>query len=87
MIIAQQLYEGLELGKLGSMGLITYMRTDSTRIADEAITSARDVVTTLFGNRYVPEAPRAYVKNKNAQDAHEAITTLAGFGRFYSRQP
>ena len=73
MIIAQQLYEGLELGKLGSMGLITYMRTDSTRIADEAITSARDVVTTLFGNRYVPEAPRAYVKNKNAQDAHEAI--------------
>ena len=73
MIIAQQLYEGLELGKLGSMGLITYMRTDSTRIADEAITSARDVVTTLFGSRYVPEAPRAYVKNKNAQDAHEAI--------------
>jgi DNA topoisomerase-1 len=73
MIIAQQLYEGLELGQLGSMGLITYMRTDSTRIGDEAITSARGVVSTLFGSRYVPDAPRVYAKNKNAQDAHEAI--------------
>jgi DNA topoisomerase-1 len=73
MVIAQQLYEGLELGQLGSMGLITYMRTDSTRIADEAVTSARSLVTTLFGNRYIPESPRAYAKNKNAQDAHEAI--------------
>jgi DNA topoisomerase-1 len=73
MIIAQQLYEGLELGTLGSMGLITYMRTDSTRIADEAITSARSVVTALYGNSYIPEAPRVYAKNKNAQDAHEAI--------------
>jgi DNA topoisomerase I len=73
MVIAQQLYEGLELGQLGSMGLITYMRTDSTRIADEAIASARGVVATLFDGRYVPETPRAYAKNKNAQDAHEAI--------------
>lgn len=73
MIIAQQLYEGLELGQFGSMGLITYMRTDSTRIADEAVTSARALVTTLYGGRYVPEAPRTYAKNKNAQDAHEAI--------------
>jgi DNA topoisomerase I, bacterial len=73
MIIAQQLYEGLELGQLGSMGLITYMRTDSTRIGDEAITAARGLVTTLFDSRYVPETPRTYIKNKNAQDAHEAI--------------
>jgi len=73
MIIAQQLYEGLELGALGSMGLITYMRTDSTRIADEAITSSRSVVTALYGKAYIPDAPRVYAKSKNAQDAHEAI--------------
>jgi DNA topoisomerase-1 len=73
MVIAQQLYEGLELGSLGSMGLITYMRTDSTRIADEAIQSARGVVTSLYGNEYLPPSPRIYAKNKNAQDAHEAI--------------
>ncbi|HEX7510838.1 MAG TPA: type I DNA topoisomerase, partial [Chitinivibrionales bacterium] len=73
MVIAQQLYEGLELGDLGSTGLITYMRTDSTRIADEAIQSSRSVVTSLFGNNYLPDSPRVYAKNKNAQDAHEAI--------------
>ena len=73
MAIAQQLYEGLELGSLGSQGLITYMRTDSTRIADEAIQSARAHVTELYGKKYVPASPRTYAKNKNAQDAHEAI--------------
>ncbi|HUI90677.1 MAG TPA: type I DNA topoisomerase [Chitinivibrionales bacterium] len=73
MIIAQQLYEGLELGSLGSMGLITYMRTDSTRIAQEAIVSARSLIGSQFGAKYLPEGPRTYAKNKNAQDAHEAI--------------
>jgi DNA topoisomerase-1 len=73
MIIAQQLYEGLELGELGSMGLITYMRTDSTRIADEAMTAARTLIGTVYGAKYLPEGPRLYAKNKNAQDAHEAI--------------
>jgi DNA topoisomerase-1 len=73
MIIAQQLYEGLDLGELGSMGLITYMRTDSTRIADEAIKGVRDLIGSAFDKRYLPDAPRVYAKNKNAQDAHEAI--------------
>jgi DNA topoisomerase-1 len=73
MIIAQQLYEGLELGDLGSMGLITYMRTDSTRIAQEALTSARALIGAQFGANYLPGDPRTYAKNKNAQDAHEAI--------------
>jgi len=73
MMVAQQLYEGLELGPLGSMGLITYMRTDSTRIAAEAITDARGVIKTLFSAKHVPSSPRYYGKSKNAQDAHEAI--------------
>jgi DNA topoisomerase-1 len=73
MMVAQQLYEGLELGNLGSMGLITYMRTDSTRIAAEAIADARAVVKELFGAKHVPASPRYYGKSKNAQDAHEAI--------------
>jgi DNA topoisomerase I len=73
MIIAQQLYEGLELGELGSMGLITYMRTDSTRIAQEALASARTLIGSQYGAAYLPDAVRVYVKNKNAQDAHEAI--------------
>ena len=73
MLIAQQLYEGLELGELGSMGLITYMRTDSTRIADDALTAARSYVEAQYGKRYLPDAPRMYGKSKNAQDAHEAI--------------
>ncbi|HAJ78617.1 MAG TPA: type I DNA topoisomerase [Fibrobacteres bacterium] len=73
MVIAQQLYEGLELGELGSMGLITYMRTDSTRIADEAVIGAKKLIADQFGERYMPAAPRVYAKNKNAQDAHEAI--------------
>jgi DNA topoisomerase-1 len=73
MMVAQQLYEGLELGDLGSMGLITYMRTDSTRIATEAQDAARTVVTSLYDERHLPKKPPTYGKNKNAQDAHEAI--------------
>jgi DNA topoisomerase-1 len=73
MMVAQQLYEGLELGELGSMGLITYMRTDSTRIAAEALTEARTTIKKLFDDKHLPPSPRFYGKSKNAQDAHEAI--------------
>jgi len=82
MMIAQQLYEGLELGDLGSTGLITYMRTDSTRIADEALVAARQVVTELYDGRHLPEQPRIYAKSKNAQDAHEAIRPAQLQGNF-----
>ncbi|MBD3391307.1 MAG: type I DNA topoisomerase [Chitinivibrionales bacterium] len=73
MLIAQQLYEGLELGDLGTQGLITYMRTDSTRVADEAVANARKVVTAMFDAQHLPDAPRTFGKKKGAQDAHEAI--------------
>ncbi|MBD3421920.1 MAG: type I DNA topoisomerase [Chitinivibrionales bacterium] len=73
MIIAQQLYEGLELGEMGGTGLITYMRTDSTRIADEAITNARETIEQLYDKNHLPDSPRIFSKKKNAQDAHEAI--------------
>ncbi len=73
MMVAQQLYEGLELGDMGVQGLITYMRTDSTRIGDEAIDGARKLVREEYDERYLPKKPRTYGKSKNAQDAHEAI--------------
>lgn len=74
MMVAQQLYEGLELGSLGSLGLITYMRTDSTRIAQEALADARTMIADQFGEKFLPKAPRVYGKSKgNVQDAHEAI--------------
>ncbi len=73
MMVAQQLYEGLELGALGSMGLITYMRTDSTRIAAEALNDARAVISGLYSEKHLPASIRTYGKKKNSQDAHEAI--------------
>ncbi|MDR3013069.1 MAG: type I DNA topoisomerase [Chitinispirillales bacterium] len=73
MMVAQQLYEGLELGELGSTGLITYMRTDSTRIAGEALNDARAVIKKKFSDKHLPPSPRFYGKTKGAQDAHEAI--------------
>ena len=73
MLFAQRLYEGIELGSEGSVGLITYMRTDSTRIADESLAEAREYIRDRFGIDYLPNKPRIY-KNKNrVQDAHEAI--------------
>lgn len=72
MMLAQQLYEGLELGKKGPVGLITYMRTDSTRISELAQQEAVDYVTEKFGKPYLPEKPPTYA-SKNSQDAHEAI--------------
>jgi len=73
MRIAQRLYEGIELGDEGAVGLITYMRTDSTRIAGDAIAAARDYITGRYGAPYLPEAPNVYRSKKGAQDAHEAI--------------
>jgi DNA topoisomerase-1 len=80
MMIAQKLYEGVDLGKEGTVGLITYMRTDSTRVSDEILAPLRDYIKNFFGQEYLPEAPNNFEKkNKvNVQDAHEAIrpTTL-----------
>ncbi|MBR2214152.1 MAG: type I DNA topoisomerase [Selenomonadaceae bacterium] len=73
MMIAQQLYEGLSLGKSGPVGLITYMRTDSTRIAEQAQQEARDFLAAKFGKEYIPTKPNNYAAGKKAQDAHEAI--------------
>ncbi|BFH14843.1 type I DNA topoisomerase [Paenibacillus melissococcoides] len=74
MSVAQQLYEGVDLGKEGTVGLITYMRTDSTRISPTAQEEAKEYIGSQFGAEYVPETPRQYAKKAaNAQDAHEAI--------------
>ena len=73
MMIAQQLYEGIVLGRHGSTGLITYMRTDSTRISNLAIDEARSYLTEEYGKEYIPTRPNIYAMGKKAQDAHEAI--------------
>ena len=73
MKAAQELYEGIDLPKLGAVGLITYMRTDSLRISDEAVQGAREYITGKYGEQYLPEKPRVYKKKSNTQDAHEAI--------------
>ncbi|MCM3131970.1 type I DNA topoisomerase [Paenibacillus polysaccharolyticus] len=74
MSVAQQLYEGVDLGKEGTVGLITYMRTDSTRIAGSAQEEAKEYIIGKYGETFAPESPRNYSKKAtNAQDAHEAI--------------
>ena len=73
MMTAQRLYEGVDLGSEGSVALITYMRTDSTRIADEALTACRDHIQKAYGDAYVPDKPVHYAASKDAQGAHEAI--------------
>lgn len=73
MSIAQQLYEGVDVKGYGTIGLITYMRTDSVRIADEAQASAKEFIQCNFGENYVSGTPRVYKSKKNIQDAHEAI--------------
>jgi DNA topoisomerase-1 len=74
MLIAQQLYEGIPLGEEGSVGLITYMRTDSTHVAAGAVAETRDFITSKYGARFVPPHPRSFTKRgKWAQEAHEAI--------------
>jgi len=73
MRLAQQLYEGIDLGSMGSLGLITYMRTDSTHLSPEAIKYARDYIARHIGSEYIPEKPNVYASRKTAQQAHEAI--------------
>ena len=73
MMLAQKLYEGVEIGKEGQVGLITYMRTDSVRVSMEAINEARSYIEKAFGAPYVPQKPNFFKNKKSAQDAHEAI--------------
>jgi DNA topoisomerase-1 len=73
MQVAQRLYEGIELGTEGAVGLITYMRTDSTRVSADALEAVRGHIAQAYGEDYVPEKPNVYKAKKDAQDAHEAI--------------
>ena len=73
MRVAQQLYEGIDLGSMGALGLITYMRTDSTHLSNEAIDAGRRFIENQFGPEYLPEKPNRYASKKGAQEAHEAI--------------
>lgn len=74
MMLAQKLYEGIDIGEEGLTGLITYMRTDSTRLSEDAVAEARGFIKEKYGKEYLPESPKVYSKKKeNTQDAHEAI--------------
>jgi DNA topoisomerase-1 len=73
MMLAQRLYEGVELGAEGSVGLITYMRTDSTRVSQDALDEVRGLIADRYGAPFVPAAPNVYKSKKDAQDAHEAV--------------
>ena len=73
MQIAQQLYEGVDIEGRGTLGLISYIRTDSVRLSDEAVSAAREAIESRYGAEYVPEKPVVYKGRKSAQDAHEAI--------------
>ncbi|WP_339209930.1 type I DNA topoisomerase [Aeribacillus sp. FSL K6-8210] len=79
MMVAQQLYEGIDLGKEGTVGLITYMRTDSTRISDTAKSEAISYIEKMFGSEYVQAKTRGSQKSGNVQDAHEAIRPTSAF--------
>ncbi len=73
MMLAQRLYEGIEVGKEGAVGLVTYMRTDSTRVSEDALRDARDFIGERYGKEFLPESANVYKSKKDAQDAHEAI--------------
>jgi len=73
MRVAQQLYEGIDMGSMGALGLITYMRTDSTHLSAEALDAARNYISRNIGTEYVPKSPNIYAAKKSAQQAHEAI--------------
>src|SRR5690606_34753873 len=73
MMLAQQLYEGVDVKGEGSLALITYIRTDSTRVSVEAQNSAKKIIESKFGREYYPSIPNVYKSKKGAQDAHEAI--------------
>jgi DNA topoisomerase-1 len=82
MALAQQLYEGIEVRGVGRVGLITYMRTDSTNLSDVAVSEIRGFVEQRYGASYLPEAPRVYKARKGAQEAHEAIRPTS-----FNREP
>src|SRR5208337_3008186 len=73
MAMAQRLYQGKDLGNEGSVGLITYMRTDSTRVSNDALKMCRDHILKDYGQKYLPEKPNSYASSKSAQEAHEAV--------------
>ena len=73
MQVAQQLYEGVDIEGRGTLGLISYIRTDSVRLSDEAVAAAREMIAERYGEQFVPEKPNVYKGRKSAQDAHEAI--------------
>jgi DNA topoisomerase-1 len=73
MMIAQRLYEGMEIGEQGLVGLITYIRTDSVRVSNEAVSGARKFIQDNYSKEYIPGKPRVYKNKRKAQDAHEAI--------------
>jgi DNA topoisomerase-1 len=73
MMLAQKLYEGIDMGDEGLTGLITYMRTDSVRVSQEAVQGAREFINQNFGKEYLPKSPNVFKNRKTAQDAHEAI--------------
>ena len=101
MKAAQELYEGIDVTGIGAVGLITYMRTDSLRISDEAKAAAAQYIGTVFGEEYLPDKPRTFKSKNNAQDAHEAIrptnlsltpvkvkeSLLCGFRCLFGRNP
>ena len=72
-MFAQRLYEGISLGKKGTVGLITYMRTDSVRLSDQALEEVREFIPERYGKEFVPSQPNTYKSKKSAQEAHEAI--------------
>ncbi len=73
MSLAQKLYEGVELGEEGSVALITYMRTDSVNVSNDALAQVRELIPEQFGSSYLPEKPNFYKSKKDAQEAHEAV--------------
>ena len=73
MQVAQQLYEGVDIEGRGTLGLISYIRTDSVRLSDEAVAAAREMISERYGEQFVPEKPNVYKGRKSAQDAHEAV--------------
>ena len=79
MAVAQQLYDGLDIGEEGPVGLSTYMRSDSTRIAAEALTEARSFIEKEYGKDFLPDKPQVYSSKRGAQDAHEAIRPTSVF--------
>ncbi|NMA67779.1 MAG: type I DNA topoisomerase, partial [Clostridiaceae bacterium] len=87
MRIAQQLYEGINVGSEGTIGLVTYIRTDSNRVSSEAQTEARRFIKEKFGSDYVPKKPNVYKSRKSAQDAHEAIRPTSAYRRPEDLEP